>query len=74
MDCPKCGCKDLPRDGVDVGVGVMYGPYGCPECGWSEDGFYDCSEGPQIDENGWVKDQWGGLTPPKKGTDPKDSS
>jgi hypothetical protein len=44
MDCPKC---DGPcfRDDVDVGVGVIYGPWGCSCCGWSEDPRYDSSEG-----------------------------
>jgi hypothetical protein len=29
MSCPKCGDR-CERDSVDVGVGVIRGPYGCP--------------------------------------------
>jgi hypothetical protein len=43
--CPKCGTN---CDSVDVGVGIMYGPYGCPGCGWSEDSEYDLSEGKDL--------------------------
>lgn len=62
MNCPKCGEQDLWRDSVDVGIGIMYGPYGCPTCGWSEDPEWDISEGPKV-ENGYRIDQWGGATP-----------
>lgn len=41
--CPKCG-EDCNRESADVGVGVIYGPWGC-YCGWSEDPHYDASEG-----------------------------
>lgn len=34
--CPKCGGQ-TDQESVDVGVGVIYGPLGCIECGWSED-------------------------------------
>lgn len=61
MNCPKCGAEDCYRDSVDVGVGVMYGPYGCP-CGWSADPRFDISDGPKT-ESGYRVDQWGGLTP-----------
>lgn len=44
MNCPKCN-DECYRDEVDVGVGVVYGPYGCI-CGWSESPEYDASEGP----------------------------
>lgn len=44
LPCPKCG-ESCNRDSVDVGVGVIYGPWGCA-CGWSEDPQYDCSDGP----------------------------
>jgi hypothetical protein len=67
MNCPKCGSKDLYRDSVDVGIGIMYGPYGCDECGWSSDPKYDLSEEPKIDPSGYIVDQWGGLTPPMTG-------
>jgi hypothetical protein len=65
--CPKCGTEGLYRDEVDVGIGVMYGPWGCP-CGWSSDPDYDVSEGPKTTEQGWIVDQWGGLNPPPRGT------
>ena len=42
--CPKCG-EECSRDSVDVGVGVIYGPWGCI-CGWSSDPHYDASNGP----------------------------
>lgn len=42
--CPKCG-EECCRDSVDVGVGVIYGPWGCI-CGWSSDPHYDASDGP----------------------------
>lgn len=29
---------------------------------------YDISSGPKMDKNGWAVDQYGGLTPPPKGT------
>ncbi len=35
--CPKCGA-DCWRESADVGVGIIYGPWGCPECCWSEVG------------------------------------
>jgi transcription elongation factor Elf1 len=34
--CPECGSTNCSRDEVDVGVGIMYGPWGCSSCGWSE--------------------------------------
>jgi hypothetical protein len=64
MLCPKCGNPDTYRESADVGVGVIYGPYGCPECGWSEWPQYDRSEGPspeQKDNPEWYVDQWGGM-------------
>jgi Zn-finger nucleic acid-binding protein len=36
MFCPNCNCSDCWRDEVDIGVGVQYGPWHCPECGWYE--------------------------------------
>lgn len=63
-DCPKCG-ENCARDEVDVGVGVIAGPWGCPNCGWSEWTEYDRSEGQNpIDERGGVTDQYGGYHPP----------
>lgn len=64
MKCPKCDehCK---RDEVDVGVGILTGPWGCPRCGWSESAEYDqhnpLNVGP--DERGGFKDQFGGYHP-----------
>ncbi len=60
--CPRCG-DIVWRDDVDVGVGRIYGPYGC-SCGWSEDDEYDLTTrdaGP--DEKGGYIDQWGGYHP-----------
>lgn len=62
--CPKCGGKELHREEADVGIGIIYGPYGCPGCGWSEDEKYDLSEGRNpIDEKGGVLDQFGVYYP-----------
>ena len=68
MKCPNCGSDGIWRDEVDVGVGVIYGPYGCPDCGWSESSDYNFNleDFEPETENGYVKDQWGGLTPPKE--------
>jgi hypothetical protein len=56
--CPNCGAEDLWRDSVDVGVGVIYGPYGCP-CGWSESDEYN-----QLADDAEVRtDPWGGVYP-----------
>lgn len=66
--CPKCGGETY-QDSVDVGVGIIHGPRGCVECGWSEDSSYDLSEGRDpIDENGGCIDQFGGYHPPKSFT------
>jgi hypothetical protein len=59
-----CG-DECFRDSVDVGVGWVHGPYGCPGCGWSEDSEYDLSEGKDpVDERGGAIDQYGGYHPP----------
>ena len=64
MNCPKCG-EQCERDSVDVGVGTIHGPFGCPRCGWSEDPEYDLSEGRDpVDEKGGLIDQWGAYYPP----------
>lgn len=63
MTCPRCG-SDCCRDEADVGVGVMYGPWGC-HCGWSENAAYDVSDGPKLTPEGYEIDQWGGATPPQ---------
>lgn len=63
--CPKCGGTHLHQDSVDVGVGVIYGPWGCPDCGWSADPAYDLSDGRSpVDEKGGAIDQYGGYHPP----------
>ena len=63
--CPKCGNPDLHQDSVDVGVGMIHGPLGCPQCAWSEDADYDLSEGREpVDEKGGAIDQYGGYHPP----------
>lgn len=36
MKCPKCN-EECDQDEVDVGVGIIYGPARCPNCGWYED-------------------------------------
>jgi len=59
--CPNCG-DDCWRDEADVGVGIMYGPWGCPSCGWSEWAEYNQLNGP-TSTGGYATDQWGGLYP-----------
>jgi hypothetical protein len=64
MKCPKCN-EDCERDSVDIGVGIIHGPYGCAMCGWSEDSDYDLSgDKDPVDEKGGVIDQYGGYHPP----------
>ena len=64
MLCEKCGVE-CERDEVDVGVGIIYGPWGCP-CGWSEDSRYNSTEdeegSPAQKENpDWLIDSRGGM-------------
>jgi len=40
MKCPQCG-KECDRDEVDIGVGIQVGPWGCFNCGWSEQKMAD---------------------------------
>ena len=65
MKCPECGNDECERDEVDVGVGVIHGPWGCPSCGWSEDSYYDRSNGKpseaQKDHPEFYVDQFGGM-------------
>jgi hypothetical protein len=62
--CPNCS-EPCDRDSVDVGVGIIHGPRGCPGCGWSEDPEYDLSTGRDpVDERGGAIDQYGGYHPP----------
>ena len=35
MKCPRCGAE-CDRDEVDIGVGIQGGPWGCPDCHWTE--------------------------------------
>ena len=58
MECPHCK-EECHRESCDVGVGVIYGPWGCPECGWSENPLYDSREGVQRDAGDRVFDQYG---------------
>lgn len=38
--CPKCG-EPLEYDEVDIGVGVLTGNYGCPNCHWTPEKIRD---------------------------------
>lgn len=63
--CPKCG-EECYRDSVDVEVGIIYGPWGCPGCGWSDDSEYDRSDGDspaQKHHPNYYVDQYGDMTP-----------
>lgn len=62
--CPHCD-GETHQDHVDVGVGVIHGPRGCIECGWSEDAEYDQRnpENRKSSETGGYKDQFGGYHP-----------
>lgn len=63
MQCPHCE-TDCYRDEADVGVGVIYGPWGCPGCGWSEDERYNrLLKPPGPDAKGGYTDQYGGYWP-----------
>ncbi len=57
-DCSHCGSL-CDRDEVDVGVGVVHGPWGCANCGWSENPEYDCREDIRHDGDDRVLDQYG---------------
>lgn len=58
MDCPNCGQKNLGREEADVGIGIMYGPFGCG-CGWSEWPEYNQLTGEAVERS----DQWGLIDP-----------
>jgi len=65
--CPNCGSKDVDRESVDVGVGIIYGPYGCFDCGWSEWSDWDKSQGPariQKEYPNHITDSRGGVFRP----------
>ena len=61
--CPRCGGCDLYREDVDIGVGTLFGPWGCPDCGWSEDTAYDIDFDGGVQENGSYRDPYGCLLP-----------
>lgn len=46
--CPNCGSDRTERDAVDIGVGTVYGPLCCFDCGWSEP-RYDAADEPPVD-------------------------
>jgi hypothetical protein len=58
MTCPHCG-GDCWHESVDVEVGVIHGPWGCSDCGWSEDPAYDCRSETRMDGEDRVFDQFG---------------
>jgi predicted RNA-binding Zn-ribbon protein involved in translation (DUF1610 family) len=61
--CPKCG-DELWRESCDVGVGVVYGPWGCSGCGYSESEEYDLSgDRNPVDEKGGALNQFGVYYP-----------
>lgn len=63
MNCPKCE-TECWREEADVGVGIIYGPWGCPDCGWSESEEYDLTtRSPGPDAKGGYIDQYGGYWP-----------
>lgn len=65
MVCPNCG-DQCGRDEVDVGVGIINGPWGCG-CGWSESDEYNALTG----DGGWQAD--GSYHDPRGGRWPKDN-
>lgn len=63
IKCGNCG-EDTIQDSVDIGIGIIYGPRGCPVCGWSEDPEYDLSKGQSnIRPDGSVFDPYGRVWP-----------
>jgi hypothetical protein len=61
--CPNCKDDNLWRESADVGVGVIYGPYGCATCGYSEDETYNLASGLKTSADGSPVDQFGGVYP-----------
>ena len=62
MQCPNCG-ELCERDSVDVGVGVIDGPWGCI-CGWSEHPEYNMVDGHRgAQPDGTYLDPYGGCLP-----------
>ena len=62
MMCPNCG-EECWRDEVNVGVGIICGPWGC-SCGWSEWEEYNQLTGRGgWQENGSYADTSGNIWP-----------
>lgn len=59
--CPECA-SECERDKADVGIGIMYGPWGC-RCGWSEQEEYNYAGKSAPIRDGCRIDSRGGLTP-----------
>lgn len=60
--CPHCG-SEAWREDADVGVGIIYGPWGC-SCGWSEwDEYNQLLGNGGWQPNGSYTDPHGGLWP-----------
>ena len=38
--CPQCK-SECVREEVDVGVGTIYSPWRCNNCGWEEENLLD---------------------------------
>lgn len=64
MNCPKCD-EPCDRDSVHNGICLIYGPWGCCNCGWSEDPDNDRTNpnAPPTVRDGYYYDQFGGATP-----------
>lgn len=61
--CPRCDEREVYRDSVDIGVGVIHGPWGCPCCGWSESAAYDLAFDGGLQPDGSYLDPYGGKLP-----------
>lgn len=48
--CPLCASPIADRPEVDVGVGVIHGPWHCFDCGWSEPWLYPNDDDADPDE------------------------
>ena len=62
MPCPVCG-ERLTRPEADVGVGIIYGPPVCENCGWSEPGpmpdLLKDDDGDDDWHDQWERDEFG---------------
>lgn len=63
MDCKNCG-HTCAREEAHNGLAMLYGPWGCPSCGWSEDPRFDFSDGRSRERYGGTYDQYGMWLPP----------